>query len=312
MRGSQRAAWVVAIVLVGAASVLALAPGAARAQDRSVSSEEAAALAREAVTSDAALRDLREVQRIDGRPVDLRAATAGLSGDGRRVRLTLLASELSRGGPGSGTDAREARRAAHDVVTGKDYRESSPPKPFKGVLRWLGDRLEPVGHFLQPVWRPIVKAWGAVLRFLDAIPGGRYLALAGVVALVAWLGVRLAARRSRAKLVRGPDGRLLVDPEADPVELERRAEEAEAAGDLATAVRLRYEAGLIRLVRAGRLELRPETTPGSAAAEVGGEDLHGLTVAFEEIVYGERRATADDVARSRAGWGAVLGAKARR
>jgi hypothetical protein len=99
---------------------------------------------------------------------------------------------------------------------------------------------------------------------------------------------------------------------ADPAELERRAEEAEAALDLDRAVRLRYEAGLVRLVRAGRLELRPDTTAAGAARQVGSPTMDRLTADFEAVVYGGRPADAADVARSRAGWVELLAVGAAR
>ncbi|MEZ5140378.1 MAG: DUF4129 domain-containing protein [Acidimicrobiales bacterium] len=77
-------------------------------------------------------------------------------------------------------------------------------------------------------------------------------------------------------------------------------------------MRRRFEAGLIRLVRAGRLELRLETTAERAAAEVGGEVLGELAATFQEVTYGGRRATADDVRTARARWPEVLGARAAR
>ncbi|MEZ5177720.1 MAG: DUF4129 domain-containing protein [Acidimicrobiales bacterium] len=76
-------------------------------------------------------------------------------------------------------------------------------------------------------------------------------------------------------------------------------------------MRLRYEAGLLRLVRLGHLRLRPDTTAAGAARQVGRPVMDRLTTDFEEVVYGRRLATADDVARSRR-MGRAAGCRARR
>lgn len=306
----------VATVAIGPAVAAVAAPTAGAelprvVQDRDVSAVEAAALARAAVTSDAALADLRAVRTVDGRPVDMRGATRSLSTVAdRRRRLAALASLLDHGRPGSTTAAADARRQARAVVAGKDYRPASVPKPFKGALRWIGDRLDPV---FGPIGRFVSRVFHPALWLADRLPGGRYLLLALVVGGAAWLTVWFARRRSGASIGRGgsPHG-LLVDPAADPEELERRAEQAEVDGDCSLAVRLRYEAGLVRLVRAQRLTLRPETTARQAAEAVGGEDLAVLTATFEEVVYGGRAATAEDVVGSRERWLRILGSRARR
>src|SRR5690606_22292786 len=130
----------------------------------------------------------------------------------------------------------------------------------------------------------------------------------GLVALLVWW---LAARRSRSVVAR-PGWAGLVDPLADPAALDREADAGEAAGDHALAGRRRYEAGLLRLARADRLTLRPDTTAGSAARQVGAPVMDALTADFEEVVYGGRPATPDDSSRARAGWVELLGAGVRR
>jgi hypothetical protein len=290
-------------VLVVAATWCA---GTAGAQERSLTRAEAAALARQAETSDAALSRLRSVTSIDGRPVDLSSALAGLgNGAERRARLAALARELGgRGAPGSATSAARARADAHAVVSSKDYRKHELPKPFRGVLMWLRDRLAPVGRLL-------VRIRDQVVRVFDAIPGGRWVlaALLGglLVVFVAWLAGRTSGARIRTASVRGEG--LLVDVSLDPDELRRQAEQAESAGDFDAAVHLRFTEGVVRLVRSERIQLRAETTATRVAADVGGPDIRGLVTTFEEVVYGGRAATAEDCANARAGWAAVLGTK---
>jgi hypothetical protein len=277
-------------------------PGAA--QDRSLTGHEAAALARQAESSDAALASLRRVRSVDGQRVDLRSATAVLgSRADRRARLEQLARQLdssARTAPGRSSRAERAR--AEEVLRGRDYQDHSVPRPFRRILRWLGDQLQP----LAPVGRAIVKVVGWVG---DALTFSPLLTLAVLVAAVAGLATYLIGRRSKAHVGGAAGASWLADPEADPAELDRQAEAAERAGDFTAAVRLRYEAGAIRLARAGRVELRRETTASAIADQVGGDAVRRLTTTFEEVVYGGRPATPSDCAAAASGWAAVQSAR---
>lgn len=297
-------------LLALAVAALSWSSPAARAgtSEGEATAAEAAALARDAATSDDALAELRSIDEIDGTPVDLEAATMGLDDAPTRVaHLEALASELggdgSTGAAEAPVDADAAREEARSVLEGDEYQVDEPPRPFKGALEWLGDRLAPVGRLLDSVFGPLIDA-------VRDVPGGPYLVVGLLAAGLTWWIARLAERRSRARIARGSGGpRLLVDLDADPATLDREAESAEAAGELGRAVRLRYEAGLIRLVRADRLVLHADTTARRAADQVGGAVLAGLTSSFEEIVYGERTATPADVAAAREGWPQVLQAR---
>lgn len=292
-----------AVVLV--ASLAVALPAPASAQDGSVDAAAAASLAREAVDDDAALAELRAIDEVDGRPVDLAAATEAMGAD-RAARLDGLAASFEAmadpdGSDGQVADADTARSSAEEVLDDDKFQETELPRPFRRPLELLADVLRPVGRLLDRVFSPILD-----------LPGGPYL-LAAVLgaagaALVAWL----IGRRSRAAVADATARASLVDPAADPDELEGRAAVAESDGDLGLAVRLRYEAGLLRLVRLDRLQLRPDTTAADAARQVGSPTMDRLTVDFEEIVYGGRGGAAADVARSRSGWVELLGVGAHR
>ena len=99
---------------------------------------------------------------------------------------------------------------------------------------------------------------------------------------------------------------LLGEDGLSPEELDRRAEEAERRGQLADALRLRFRAGLLRLDGLGAIDLRPGLTNAAAARLLGSRRFDRLTVDFDEVVYGGRRATSGDVALSRAEWPRVL------
>jgi hypothetical protein len=92
----------------------------------------------------------------------------------------------------------------------------------------------------------------------------------------------------------------------DPDELERRAADAEGRGELDTALRLRFRAGLLRLADAGVLRLRPGLTNAAVSRTLRSRRFDELALDFDEVAYGGRPATPDDVAAARSGWPAVL------
>jgi hypothetical protein len=266
------------------------------------SAPEVAALAEEAIVDDAALEELRAVREVSGRPVDLVAATNGIDASpARAARLRTVADAFATSDEvgGGGVGAAEARRVAAEVLEGDDYQERSVPRPFRGPLRWLGDRLRPVTDALGDVG-------DAVLDAAAQVPGGVPLvvALAGVaLGLVVWA----VLRRRGATLVAAEQGWQLADPEADPGQLDAEADAAAAAGDHALAVRRRYEAGIVRLARADRIRLTPSTTAGQVASQVAEVEVDALTATFEAVVYGGRSASAADAAEALEGWRRVLG-----
>lgn len=218
--------------------------------------------------------------------------------------MTVLTAATGLSGSPAAVDPDAARASAREILDGSKYQEQSLPRPFKGVLEWMADGLRPVFSFIEDVLEPI---GGLIL----GLPGGRFILVAVILAPVVALMWWLAGRRSRAA-VRRSSASGLVDLRSDPAELEREADRAEADGDHATAVRRRYEAGLIRLVRSDRLELRPATTPGAAARQLSEPAMDQLTSDFEQIVYGDRDANAEDSTRARNLWGDLLGVKAGR
>ena len=302
---------VVALVagLVGLLGIGWASAAVARPTGTDVSASEAADLARRAVHDDAALAELRGVTEVDGRPVDLRAATAYL-GENREERLDALASSFDRGSSAAVTgDPDSARVRANQVLARREYHPVQLPRPLRAPLRWVRDRFRPVGRALDPVRRFFADVIDAIL----ALPGGDFILLGVVLLPVGLLAWWIVLRSNRSTPVRpGGGGSLLVDLDLDPTDLERRAEQAEVDGHHGEAVRLRYEAGLVRLVRADRLVLRPDTTPSRVAEQLAIPALDRLTRTFEQVVYGDRVATRGDSAAARAGWSEVLGVGARR
>lgn len=184
------------------------------------------------------------------------------------------------------TDA-AAREEARRILADDRFHEKDLPRPFARPLDWLGDRLEAlVGHV----------PGGAAVGWL--VLSALVLALALAVALV------LARSRAPASLVR--DGRPSVSAPPDPALLEREADEAERAGELERALRLRFRAGVLRLAERRVVEDPASVTSGELVRRLRSPDFARAAAAFDEVVYGRRAPTADDTRLSRAAWQAVL------
>ena len=284
-----------ALVACVVALLVALSSPAA-AED--ASAEEVRALARAAQDDPAALERLRAIDSIEGTPVDLRAALEGAAGDELDARLQTLAGDAA----GVDTvDSTEARAAARSVLDQDKFQESDIPRPFKGVLDEIGDRLRPIGDWLG--------------ELLNDVSGGRPgLALAVLLligALVAAFFARkvIARRARRASAERRHD---LSVERLSAAELEGQADAAELRGDLEAALRLRFRAGLSRLVEARVVPPRASLTSGELQELLRSKEFEEVAATFDEVVYGRRPPRADDLERSRAGWRALLAARTRR
>ncbi|HMJ77482.1 MAG TPA: DUF4129 domain-containing protein, partial [Iamia sp.] len=191
-------------------------------------------------------------------------------------------------------DPGEAREQARLVLEGDRYQAEDVPRPLRGVLQWIGERVSDVG-------RPLVDALST--------PAGLVFALLVVGATTAALVVAVVRRRNRAvtddEVVRRRARSL------DPAALEHEADRAEAEGDLAAAVRLRFRAGVVRLEQAGAVPARADATTARLVGRVGVPAFAPLARSFDEVAYGGRPATPDDVAAARRDWPEVLAAASR-
>lgn len=289
-RSSSRVGAVVALVAVlEMGDLSAAAAGAAWAQ--SVSGEELEALAEKARQDPAALRRLREVETVDGRPVELDRALGGAEGEVLDARLRALAG--GGGGGSAAASAASARAEARRILAQRRFRPSSTPRPLRGLLRRLGT-------WLRPVLQPIGRLWGDVAGNVV----GRLVVVVAVIGLAALTAIRLVRRRTAAGVA--PGARARRDHEQDPEALERDADRAERDGYLDLAFRLRFRAGLLRLARAGLVPARPSLTTGQLSRSLCSPTFDQLAVTFDEIAYGGRKGTAADLQAARAGWPVVL------
>ena len=195
----------------------------------------------------------------------------------------------AQGGP----DASEARAHAREILEERRFRGSGVPRPFAGILRWLGDRLQPVSDLIDDI-----SGW---------TPGGRPVVFFVLSALVlfAALGLARGSIRRRASAA-ARAARARAPTREDPAALERDADRAAANGEWETAVRLRFRAGLLRLDARELIEYRPSLTTGEVADAVASPTFERVGADFDAIAYGGRPAGEQDEAASREGWQRVL------
>ena len=187
--------------------------------------------------------------------------------------------------------ADQAREEAQEILRESRFHDSELPRPLHEPLAWFGDRLHSV-----------VDALDAVL------PGGGsvvWAALSGLVLLVALVVARrLLEMRSPGVLRERAAGR--GANQLDPADLERAADEAEQAGDVERALRLRFRAGVLRLAAWRVVETPSSVTTGALVRRLHSEPFARAARSFDEVVYGRRAPTADDARLAREGWREVL------
>jgi hypothetical protein len=195
-------------------------------------------------------------------------------------------------------DPAAARAAARHILAGRRYHGAPVPRPLHGVLRWIGDRLSPITRWIGDrfSWLP---AWAQWVGLIAAV---------AVIVLFVVAMVRANARTRAARV--GADARRgsakTID---DPAALEAEAAAAEARGDLALAVRLRFRAGLVRLDRdAHAITYRPSMPTGTVRIELGSPTFDELADTFEGITYGNTPAEPTDTDDARREWPRVVAA----
>ena len=238
-------------------------------------------LASRAGSDPSALAELKRVTSVDGRAVDLRAALDGATAAELRARL----ATLGRAAPAGAGLARPRDEAASILRQARFTGSAGSPGLAQRFLAWIGGLFRLTGGG--------VGAFSKVIAIAVVI---------GLVALVASIGVA-GRRRDHAQLARE---RTIAGTTADPAQLERDADEAEARGELERAIRLRVAAALVRLDRARRIELGPDTTVGATARRLRSPAFRGVAAVFDSIVYGRREPETGDLRAVRDGIAATL------
>ncbi len=258
-----------------------LAVGAPTAVAQGLTREQAATLAGQARNGDAAaLQQLEQASTIEGVPADTGTALAGARGEALDQRLATIERELAGASSGD-ADPDAARADARGILSGFDSGGGAPEPPAAS---------SPVGGSI----RFDVGAFWIPLMILAAV-GGAFLAIR--LARGREAGARLADRQASGDAV----------PET-PSELAELAERAELDGDFETALRLRYGLALGELQNAGAVSPDPSLTPAGLSRRLGSTRAQGLVATFERVVYGRRRAAAEDVREARDGWPEVVAA----
>jgi hypothetical protein len=271
---------------VGAVLALALAlPTHAAAVERSA--EEVRALAARAAQDPVALEELRRTDVVNGRAADVAAALDGAREGQLAARLRALARPASAPSPVAAAATRDDARAI--LAEGRFATEDQPRARRtlgQRVRDWIADRFDALDEIVPG-------------------PAGIALALLGLLVLVvaAVLTSRVTGRLQLASEAR-PSG--LRGRTADPSALERDAAGAEAAGNYAAGVRLRFAAGLVRLDAAQAIRLRPSLTTGQVGRALGSDRFDALAATFDEVAYGGRPAQPADAEAAREAWPRVL------
>jgi hypothetical protein len=217
------------------------------------------------------------------------------------VRYAAGRARAPRGANGDGSARRalaaEARGQAREILAQDRFREGKHHEgPLHAAFVWLGDRLEDAGR---------------------SLPGGEvvgWLLLVAVVATLAaviatWIGAR---RRHRAATrVPGP-GDVPGAAALGPAALERQADDAERAGDLDAAIRLRFAAGLLRLDATPAIALHPSLTSGDIGCLLESTTYDDLATTHDAIAYGGHHASEPDATTARERWPVVVGEARRR
>ena len=192
-------------------------------------------------------------------------------------------------------DPDAARRVAEDILADSRYHPRRGPRPLAGFFERLGELIVD----------PIIRFFRSIGDALPSVGSPPWIALAAVVVIVALVvAVRLSSGRGRQRFARGLIGE--EEHGLGPDELERRADDAERRGDLDAALRLRFLAGLARLDDAGVVRLRPGLTNAAVSRTLRSRDFDGLANDFDEVAYGGRPATSDDVTTARSTWPTVV------
>ena len=279
----------------GLIALLLTAAVPAPAGATATTSAELRALAAQARTDPAALDRLRQIDRVDGKPYLLKEALAGAEGETLDQRLQEIAALES--GPGA-AEAAEARGQAHDILSDNRYQGSDIPRPLKGVLDDIGEALAPVGEAIEDVFDAVA----------GVLPGGDFTMWSLTAALLLLLVLTLGSRSLRARAEAGAEARLAAAmPEREtPNSLERAADRAEREGDLETALRLRFRAGLLRLDARDAIRFRPSISTREVSRALRSPEFDQLAALFDGVVYGGETASPEDLAASRRNWDAVL------
>ena len=191
-----------------------------------------------------------------------------------------------------------AREQARAILAEGRFRSPSIPRPLHGVLQAIGEALESPLNALDEL----------VSRLAGHTPGGSATVWGALAALVLAASAALALRSARRSLRVADEtyAAVGVERQMSAAELLRAAEAAESEGRDAEAVRLHFRRGLLLLMESERVSNAPAMLTTDVAMALNSAQFDALARTFDEIAYGGRAATEQDVDASRSGWSALL------
>jgi hypothetical protein len=184
-------------------------------------------------------------------------------------------------------------------------RPSHFPHPLRGFFTWIGHALKFVfGGFFGWLYQHVLLKFGHGFSYAF---GSAWPYALGVLATVVgvFVGFGVFRRRTRLELTANHPRNVRTSRQ-DPAELERLAEVAASANDFETAVKLWYQAGVLRLTLHGSITSGATRTDAQLVRELPSSTLVDLANRHAQIVYGKQHATSDDAVRAREGWRVVV------
>jgi hypothetical protein len=204
--------------------------------------------------------------------------------------------------PSPSNYAASARQQAHQILSGAPYTTKQPttPHPLAGVLHAIGRGLEVAfGPALRWIEHRIIHPIGSGASGLL----GGWAPVVGVVSAVA-IGVLLALLlvRRRSRIAARTEEQRKPTSLTNPDALEAEADDLAAEGAFSAALRLRFEAGLLRLERAGLIADQQTSTDAELADRLGSPTFDRLALRHEAVAYAGQVADEGDVDHARSAW----------
>ncbi|HMK62466.1 MAG TPA: hypothetical protein VK386_02510 [Acidimicrobiales bacterium] len=197
-----------------------------------------------------------------------------------------------------------ARHQVEHILARPPYTASNGPRPLAGIFHALGRGLDDAfGPVFRWLYHHLVLHIGHGFKWAF---GDWWPLVAGALALaVGALAATLVVRRRSRIEARHQRGGSLSSGE-EPGALEVEATAADAAGDFERAVRLRFRAGVLRLVRQGSVVDERARTDRQLTVLVSSRTFEQLARSHERIVYGREPAVAEDSSTARQQWPRAL------
>jgi hypothetical protein len=194
--------------------------------------------------------------------------------------------------------AASARKLAREILAERRFHAAPVPRPLHGVLDTVGRLLE----------SPLNALGELVEQMGSGLPGGDATVWGVLVLLVLILSALLARRGARRALAGQPRSAEIADSVSrmSAEELLGAATVAERDGRNGDAIRLLFRRGLILLLESERVTVAPSMLSAEVSRALGSAQFDALARSFDEVAYGGRSASAQDVAACRSEWTALL------